>query len=79
VRIFEDFEAKELEPDVLEFKEKLFEIFEGEERKILKHGCKEISSERNPLSHYESISMKEVIELRKKLIRHLNNVINIVF
>ena len=53
--------------------------FNKEALLIIKNASDELSSERNPRSHYESLTMERVINLRRKLIRHLNLVINVIF
>ena len=65
--IFKDFEKQNIEADLKEFKQIIFNNYDKNTRESFANACKEISPERNPLSHYESLKMTEVINVRKKM------------
>ena len=79
VKIIEQLEDKEIEEDVREFFDLLSKKFDKDACLIIMNASKDLSLERNPRSHYESLTMEQVIDLRKKLIRHLNMVISLLF
>ncbi|MFW9970562.1 MAG: tetratricopeptide repeat protein [Candidatus Odinarchaeota archaeon] len=79
VKIIEQLDNEDLEHDVREFSNILKQKYNNETLSILKNASSELSVERNPRSHYESLSMKQVVTLRKNLVRHLNLVINLIY
>lgn len=79
VKILEDIENKDLEPDIKEFIKILLAKYDRPACSIIEDACNELSLERNPRSHYESLTMKQVINLRKRMVRHLNRVIKLLF
>jgi len=79
VKIIEQLENNELEEDVREFIGLLRLKFDEDACLIIKNASNDLFLERNPRSHYESLTMEQAINLRKKLIRHLNLVINLHF
>ena len=78
-KIIEQLENKEIEEDVREFFDLLRMKFDKDACLIIMNASNDLSHERNPRSHYESLTMEQVIDLRKKLVRHLNMVINLLF
>ncbi|MGQ4875692.1 MAG: hypothetical protein ACP6IY_16625 [Promethearchaeia archaeon] len=78
-RILEDIDKKEIEPDASEFINILLSKYDNNDLSIIKSACETLSKIRNPKSHYELLEMKEVINLRKKMVKHMNQVINILF
>lgn len=79
VKIIEQLEDKEIKEDVREFFDLLSNKFDKDACLIIMNASNDLSLERNPRSHYESLTMEQVIDLRKKLIRHLNMVISLLF
>ncbi|MHA1285601.1 MAG: tetratricopeptide repeat protein, partial [Promethearchaeota archaeon] len=78
-RILNNIENKEVESDVKEFIDILCSKFDKKTFPIIANACNDLSTERNPLSHYKSLTIKEMIDLRKKIIKHLNQVIDLIF
>ncbi|GAH88673.1 unnamed protein product [marine sediment metagenome] len=78
-KIIEQLENTEIDEDVREFFDLFRRKFDKDACLIIKNASNDLSLERNPRSHYESLTMEQVIDLRKKLIRHLNMVINLIF
>ncbi len=78
-RIIVDFGSGNIDIDLIEFKELIFKSYSENDRTEILSACRDISTERNPLSHYKFLSMTEVIEIRKTMITHLNKIIDIVF
>ncbi|MHA1285126.1 MAG: tetratricopeptide repeat protein [Promethearchaeota archaeon] len=79
VKILNNIKNKELEADVKEFMDILCSKFDKKTFLIIANACNDLSTERNPLSHNKSLTIKEMIDLRKKIIKHLNQVIDLIF
>ncbi|MHA1195344.1 MAG: hypothetical protein ACTSRH_02470 [Promethearchaeota archaeon] len=78
-RILGDLDKKEIEPDAKEFMTILLSKYDKNNLSMIKSACETLSKIRNPKSHYELLEMKKVINLRKKMVKHINQVIDILF
>ncbi|MHA1414530.1 MAG: hypothetical protein ACTSO4_18170, partial [Promethearchaeota archaeon] len=78
-KILGDIDKKEIEPDANEFINILLSKYDKNNLSMIKSACETLSKIRNPKSHYELLEMKKVINLRKKMVKHINQVIDILF
>ena len=79
IRIIEDFQNKQKNPDLEEFRVCLKKKFSNEDLEIIQKASESIVNIRNRITHREVLTIKQVKEFRKKIIPHLNKTIDLLY
>ena len=78
-RIFRDFKKSSLELGVEEFKKHLELKFSKAELNAIQKICEVLVKERNKISHWKALNIRQVVLIRKKIVPLLNQAIKILY
>jgi len=79
IRIINDFQNKQKDPDLEEFRICLKTVFNDDDLEIIQKTCESIVNIRNRIAHSEVLTINQVKNYRMKIIPHLNKTIDILY